>query len=574
MHNREIASVLEKTAELLEIRGSNQFRIRAYQNAARVVESEAKSFAEMVNEGDDLTRFPGIGRDLAEKIREIVGTGTFPLLKSLEEEVPEGLVRLMGIGGLGPKRIHRIYEELGIRTPEALKKAAEQGELHQLPGFGIKLEEKILEDLSRLEDAPRRLRYIDAEDIASALVLYLKRVAGVREVVATGSFRRRKETVGDLDILVTAEDATPVMDHFTRYEDVAEVLSKGPTRSSVVLRSGLQVDLRAVPEESRGAALHYFTGSKAHGIAIRRLGQERGLKINEYGVFKGEDRVAGKTELEVFSSVGLPYIEPELREDRGEIEAAVKGALPSLITVADIRGDLHAHTNATDGRSSMKEMVEGAVSRGYEYLAITNHSPYVTVAGGLSVEGLLRELDRLDQVAGLFPGITILKSAEVDILEDGSLDYPDHILKMLDFTVCSVHSRMHLPEAKQTERVIRAMDNPYFTIFAHPTGRLVNKRPPYEINLGRVMEAARERGCFLEINAHPERLDLDDIHCREAHDMGLGLVISTDAHSVADLGCMPLGINQARRGWVEKHDVVNTLGATELKKRLRRRLGA
>jgi DNA polymerase (family X) len=570
MHNHEIANILEKTAELLEIQGSNQFRIRAYQNAARTIESEAKSFAEMVDEGEDLTRFPGIGQDLAEKIRKIVSSGTFPLLESLEEEVPQGLLSLMGIGGLGPKRIQRLHDELGISTPEGLKKAAEQGELHELPGFGRKIEHRILEDLSHLEARPQRLRYIDADAVAASLVLYLKRLSGVREVVVAGSFRRRKETIGDLDILVISEEGNSVMDHFTRYEDVGEVISKGPTRSSVSLRSGFQVDLRAVPEASYGAALHYFTGSKAHDIAIRRLGQDRGLKISEYGVFRGEDRVAGKTEAEVFASVGLPYIEPELREDRGEIEAAQRGELPALITAGDIRGDLHAHTNATDGRSSLEEMVQGALDRGYEYLAITNHSAYVTVARGLNIEGLLKELDRIDRISGRFPGITILKSSEVDILEDGALDYPDHILKMLDFTVCSIHSRMHLPEEKQTDRVIRAMDNPHFTIFAHPTGRLINKRKPYEINLSRVMAAAKERGCFLEINAHPERLDLDDVRCREAHDLGLQVAISTDSHSAADLDCMALGIHQARRGWIEKGDVINTLGLDELKKKFRR----
>ncbi|HNY66074.1 MAG TPA: DNA polymerase/3'-5' exonuclease PolX [Deltaproteobacteria bacterium] len=571
MHNHEIAAVLNRTAELLEIEGSNPFRVRAYQNAARIVESEGRSIAEMVDEGEDLTRFPGIGEDLAGKIREIVGTGTLSLLQSLQEELPEGLPALMGIGGLGPKRIRRIYDELKVSTPEGLKEAAERGELQKIPGFGRKIEEKVLEDLSRRVTKERRVRYVDADEIASSLVLYLKKLASVREVVVAGSFRRRKDSVGDLDILVTASDAEEVMERFVSYEDVGEVVLHGPTKSTVLLRSGLQVDLRAVPESSYGAALHYFTGSKSHGIAVRRLGQERGLKINEYGVFRDSERVAGRTEEEVFASVGLPYIEPELREDRGEIEAGLKGELPQLVSMGDILGDLHAHTDATDGRSTLTEMVQAAVNRGYRYLAITNHSPHVTVARGLKSDALLRELDEIDRVQELFPGITILKASEVDILEDGSLDYPAGVLARLDFTVCSIHSKFRIPEEKQTERVIRAMDNPGFTIFGHPTGRLIGKRAPYEINLERVMEAALQRGCFLEVNSHPERLDLDDIFCRQAKDMGLRLAISTDAHSAADLDYMSLGINQARRGWLEKGDVINTLPVGELKGIMKRR---
>jgi len=331
------------------------------------------------------------------------------------------------------------------------------------------------------------------------------------------------------------------------------------------------MDLRAVPEASYGAALHYFTGSRQHSIAIRRLGQERGLKINEYGVFHGDDRIAGLTEDEVFHSVGLPYIEPELREDRGEIEAAHRHDLPKLITLRQIRGDLHTHTNATDGRNTLEEMVRAAVGIGYEYIAVTNHSPQVTIAHGMDKKALLKQIDEIDRVNERFPGITVLKSAEVDILLDGSLDYPDDVLKRLDFTVCSVHYHQRLPEAKQTERVVRAMDNPHFTILAHPTGRLINERKPYEIDMERVMEAAREKGCFLELNAHPDRLDLNDINCKAAKRMGVGIAVSTDAHSISDLSYMFLGINQARRGWLEKRDVINCLPVDELKRRIKRR---
>ncbi|HQG33013.1 MAG TPA: DNA polymerase/3'-5' exonuclease PolX [Deltaproteobacteria bacterium] len=571
VHNQEIAGVLEKMADLLEIEGANPFRVRAYRNAAFTVESEARSISDMIEEGDDLTELPGIGKDLAAKISEIARTGKLHQLEELEEKLPEDLSTLMGIGGLGPKRIHILHEELGISTVDELKQAAERGEIQRLKGFGRKTEKKILEEIASKATEEKRIKFIVADEIARSILSYLKGSRDVRQAVVAGSYRRKKETVGDLDVLVICVDQEKVMDYFTRFEDVRTIVSKGTTRSTVILRSGLQMDLRAVPEVSYGAALHYFTGSRLHSIAIRKLGQEKGLKINEYGVFHGDDRIAGLTEDEVFHSVGLPYIEPELREDRGEIEAARRHALPHLITLRHIRGDLHTHTKATDGRNTLEEMVRAAVDIGYEYIAITNHSPEVTIAHGMDKKALLRQMDEIDRVNERFPEITVLKSAEVDILLDGSLDYPDDILKKLDFTVCSIHYHQRLPEEKQTERVIRAMDNPYFTILAHPTGRLINERKPYEIDMERVMEAAREKGCFLELNAHPDRLDLNDINCKAAKEMGIGIAISTDAHSVSDLNYMYLGINQARRGWLETGDVINCLPVDELKRRFNRR---
>lgn len=571
VHNQEIAGILEKIADLLEIEGANQFRVRAYRNAAFTIESEAKSISDMVEEGDDLTQLPGIGKDLAAKITEITRTGKLHQLEELEEKLPEDLSSLMGIAGLGPKRIHTLYEELGISTLGELKQAAESGQIQKLKGFGEKTERNILEELTSRGTQEKRLKYIVADEIARSILHYLKNSRDVRLAIVAGSYRRKKETVGDLDILVICVNQEKVMDYFTHFEDVRTIVSKGTTRSTVILRSGLQVDLRAVPEVSYGAALHYFTGSRQHSIAIRRLGQERGLKINEYGVFHGDDRIAGLTEDEIFHSVGLPYIEPELREDRGEIEAAQRGTLPELITLGHIRGDLHAHTDATDGRNTLEEMVRAAVDIGYEYIAITNHSPQVTIAHGMDTKALLEQLDEIDRMSERFPDITILKSAEVDILLNGSLDYPDDVLKRLDFTVCSVHYHQRLPEGKQTERVIRAMDNPYFTIFGHPTGRLINERKPYEIDMERVMEAARKNGCILELNAHPDRLDLNDINCKAAKDLGIGIAISTDAHSVSDLNYMFLGINQARRGWLETGDVVNCLHVDQLKRQLKRR---
>jgi DNA polymerase (family 10) len=385
-----------------------------------------------------------------------------------------------------------------------------------------------------------------------------------------GSYRREKETVADLDILATCQKGCEVMDHFVAYEDVRKVISKGETRSTVVLRSGLQVDLRMVPEASFGSALHYFTGSKPHNIAVRTLGVKKGLKINEYGIFKGTRRIGGKTEEEVYRQVDLPYIEPELRENRGEIEAAQNGELPKLITLKDLRGDLHVHTRETDGRHSLEEMVEASLHLGYDYVAITNHSKHVTVARGLDVKGMKNLIRKIEQLNDKTKGITIFKSAEVDILENGSLDLPDTLLKELDLTVCAVHYKFNLSKEKQTERIIRAMDNPYFNILAHPSGRLINEREPYEVDMERLMRAALERGCYFELNAHPDRLDLTDINCKMAKEMGLKIVISTDAHSKGDLDFIRFGVGQARRGWLESEGVINTRGVKDLLSLLKR----
>jgi DNA polymerase (family X) len=411
---------------------------------------------------------------------------------------------------------------------------------------------------------------MEAEQRAQPLVEYLKEGKGIKKVTVAGSYRRRKETVGDLDILVTCRKGSKVMDRFVDYEDVQKVVSKGTTRATIVLRSGLHVDLRVVPQVSYGAALHYFTWSKAHNIAVRKLGVKKNLKINEYGVFKGDERIAGKTEKEVYDQVDLPYIEPELRENRGELEAAGKGRLPRLIGLDDLRGDLHAHTTETDGHATLEEMANAAKEYGHDYLAITNHSKKVTMAHGLDAGRLAEEIEEIDQLNGKLSDIVLLKGIEVDILEDGSLDLPDDILKELDIVVCSVHYQRRLSREKMTERVLRAMDNPYINIFAHPTGRLINARDPYDIDLERIIRGARERGCFLEINAHPDRLDLSDVHCKMAKDMGLKLAISTDAHSIADLNLMRYGIDQARRGWLEPDDVINTRDLKQLRKLLKR----
>lgn len=570
VHNADIASVFNRLADLLEIEGANPFRVRAYRRAAATIEDLPESAASIVASGRKLSDLPGIGEDLAGKIEEILATGRCKTLDGVEAHTPSTLAALTSIPGLGPKRVHTLHEVLGITSLEELAKAAKAGKLRELSRFSAAMEAKILAELEKHRQAEQRFKISTAEDFAAGICSYLKSFRGVGQVIVAGSFRRRKDTVGDLDILVTAEDGAGTIEHFTQYDEVAQVLSKGTTRGTVVLHAGLQVDVRVVPEESYGAALHYFTGSKAHNIAVRALAQAKKLKLNEYGIFRGNRRVGGRTEEEVFAAAGLPYIEPELREDRGELDAAKQGKLPKLLQLSDIRGDLHVHTKASDGKSTLVEMADAAKACGYEYLAVSDHSKHATVAHGLDAKRLAAELNEIDRLNAKLDGIRLLKSCEVDILADGKLDLPDSILRRLDFTVCSVHYRFDLDIDRQTERIIRAMDDRYFNIFAHPTGRLLGERPGYAVDLERVMAAAKERGCFLEVNAHPSRLDLDDVHCRAAKELGLKLAISTDAHSTMGLKAMRYGVDQARRGWLEAEDVLNTRAWPKLEPLFRR----
>lgn len=568
IHNNEIADIFKQYAALLEITGANPFRIRAYRNAARTVNALPQSIVSMLASGKDLTELPGIGDDLAGKIRELAESGDFAAFKKLRGKLPSGLTALYAVPGLGPKRIRQLYQTHGIDSIPTLIKAAEAGKLVTLPRFSKKIEAKILEACKQHRASPQRFKLVVAEQIAEPLLNYLHKSQSVEKTIIAGSYRRRAETVGDLDILATAADSSKVIEHFVYYEEVTEVLSRGETRSAVILRSGMQVDLRVVPEASYGAALHYFTGSRAHNIAVRKMGIARGLKVNEYGIFKDEKSVAGRTEEEIYRFFNMPVIEPELRENLGEIEAALAGTLPKLVTPKDIRGDLHIHTSATDGYNTLEEMALVAKLRGYEYIAITDHTKHVTIAHGQDAARLSKQCDAIDALNEKLKGIRILKSAEVDILEDGSLDLPNDVLQRLDLTVCSVHYKFNLSADKQTERIIRAMDNRYFTILAHPTGRLINEREPYPLDMERVMKGALERGCFLELNAFPDRLDINDVHCRMAKEMGLKIAISTDAHHTNHLDYMRFGINQARRGWLEPENVLNTRTLTELRKLL------
>lgn len=568
--NSDIARSLEKLADLIELEGGNPFRIRAYRTAARVVGELPRNVLAMTTAGEDLAELPGIGKDLAGKIETLAETGHIAVLDEMEKKTPPGLLALLDVPGLGPKRVRIIYDHLGIRSLSDLATAAKSGKIRGLPGFGEKTEQRILQEAEKRAGAAARIKRPVAEDVAEPLLRYIRGAEGVKEGAIAGSYRRRKETVGDLDIVVAATRGPEVIERFVAYEDVAQILARGPTRSSVVLRNGMQVDLRVVSAANYGAALMYFTGSKAHNIALRGIAAARGLKLNEYGLFDGTRRVAGRTEEEVYRVFALPYIEPELREDHGEIEAARQGRLPHLVTPADIRGDLHVHTSESDGRASLSDMVKAARTRGYAYMAISDHSKRVTVAHGLDAKRLARQSDKIARLNETLSDFTVLRSVEVDILEDGSLDLPNEALAGLDFAVGAIHSAFDLPRDKQTSRLLKAMDNPHVAVLAHPTGRLIEQRGAYDLDIERVLAGARERGCALEVNGQPDRLDLNEWHCTLAKEMGVKLVLSTDAHSVAELGFMRYAVDQARRGWLESDNILNTRDLAGFRASLRR----
>lgn len=569
-HNEDIAALFDQLANILEIEDANPFRIRAYRNAARTIRQLPQELSELVEQGADLSELPTIGKDLARKIAEIVHTGNLQALENETRNVPLALVQLTRLPGLGPKRVKRLFQELNIKSEDDLRKAAQAGKIHILPGFGEQTEARILEAIAAHAGQEHRV-YLDvAEQVGRRLLDRILGMPGVTRATIAGSYRRRRETVGDLDILVTCQAGSPFMDRFTSDPEVLEVVSRGTTRSTVILHSGLQVDLRVLADENYGSGLHYFTGSRAHNIAIRRRAIRMGLKINEYGVFKGEKRIAGETEEQVFKAVGLPYIEPELRENRGEIEAAQRKALPRLVKQDQILGDLHCHSKASDGHNSLREMALAAKALGYRYLAITDHSSRLRIAHGLDAKRLARQLDEIDRLNEEFQGFQLLKSSEVDILEDGSLDLSDDILERLDLTVCSIHFKFDLPVEQQTDRIIRAMDHPAFNILGHPSGRLIGEREPIRLNMERLMTAARDRGCFLEVNGQPKRLDLTDTHCRMAKELGVRLAFGSDAHSTEQLDYMHFCLGQARRGWLEPRDVINCLSLTELRRLLKR----
>lgn len=570
LSNAEIADVLDEVADLLEFQGANAFRVRAYRNGARAIRNHTQSIAQLVlTDPVQLRDIDGIGDSVAEKCTQLVQTGRLPQRDELLEKIPESVLDLLRIPGLGPKKAAILFQQLGVTNLEQLRAACEAQQVRELKGFGAKTEQAILAGMQVAEAANQRMYWADADEIVSALRDHLTTCPAIERLEFAGSYRRGRDTVGDLDALVISADPHPVMDRLAEFAVVAETLGRGDTKMSVRLKNGFQVDLRVVPRESFGAAWQYFTGSKEHNVVLRGRAKQQGLKVNEYGVFRVTDEqeqyVAGAAEPDVYAALGLPWIPPELREARREFEWADAHALPDLITEQDIVGDLHMHTTETDGLASLEEMVAAAQKRGLKYVAITDHSQRVTMARGLDAPRLLRqwaEIDRLNTRLG--SSFRVLKGIEVDILEKGGLDLPDDVLAQADWVVASVHYGQRQPLEQITSRIVDALASPHVDAIAHPTGRLLNRREPYAVDLAAVLQAARQYGKILELNAHPSRLDLDDVQCAAAKALGVPIVISTDAHNVEGLEVMRYGVLQARRGGLTRADVVNTRSWADL----------
>jgi DNA polymerase (family X) len=569
LDNAAVARILAEIGDLLEIRGDNVFKIRAYRTAAETVAGSAQAVTEIADA--DLLKLPGIGRDIAKKIREIAETGDTALHRDLIQEFPPTILDILGLPGIGPRTVRQLYAELQIRTLADLESAARDGRLESLRGMGARKRDLILKGLeARLQYAGRRL-LPDMHDLAAALVISLRQHVPHADVIPVGSLRRGCDTCGDLDLLVVGGDPA-ALEPFTRHPLVEEVLARGETKISVKLRGGIQADLRVVAASSRGAAMQYFTGSKAHNIALRDRAIQRGLKLNEYGLFQLDDgtATAGDTEEAVYSGLDLDWIPPELREDRGEIEAAASGRLPHLVTLADVKGDLHAHTIATDGRDDVETMARAAQAAGLAYLAITDHSQAVAMAEGLDEHAALEHARRIRDVGSRLEGFTLLAGIECDIRPDGTLDLSSDCLAELDYVVASVHSSFNQQPREMTDRVLRAIECPWVDTIGHPTGRLLLKREPYHLDLIAVFDASAKAGVALEINCQVDRLDLNDVNARLARERGVKLVIASDAHSQAAFGTLRWGVQVARRAWLEPTDVLNTRSIAELRQTLRR----
>jgi len=562
MKNKELADIFDKWANILEFMGDNPYHIRAYRNAARLIRDLSEDIEVLAREGK-LLKLPGIGQRLQAKILEFLRTGKIEEFEKLKASVPDTIFTLLDIPGVGPKTVKLLYDQLGIRSLEDLKRAIERGDLLKLPGFGPKKVEKIRKGIELFEKASGRILLGIAVFIADGIINQLKEHSAVERISVAGSTRRMKETVGDIDILATGKNLE-IIEAFVNLPNVKEVLWKGTKKATVIVEEGEQVDLRVIEPDSYGSALQYFTGSKAHNIHLRTICLKQRYKLNEYGLFKGNVKVAGRTEEEIYEALGMDTPPPEIREDTGEIEAALEHRLPDLIDYGDIKGDLHIHSNWSDGASTIEEIALKAIEMGYKYIAITDHSKSLRVASGLSEEDLLKRNEEIDKLNKKFKGkIKILKSIEVDILPDGSLDYNDEILSQLDFVVAAIHSRF---TQDNTKRILKAMENPYVNAIAHPTGRVIGQRESYPVDIEAVIKKAAETGTALEVNAYYNRLDLKDVHCRLAVKYGAKLVISTDSHHVDHMWMIKLGVGTARRGWVEKKDVINAKGLRELQK--------
>jgi len=573
MDNEWIASHFDEMAELLEIRGESTFRLRAYRNGAKAIRDLPESITAILADPQrNLTDIPGIGDAISQKCRTLVQTGKIPQLEELRQEFPPELLQIMRVPGLGGKRAKTLYETLGIKSIEELRLACLQNKVRQIKGFAAKTEQAILSSLKLLESASNRILLSDADSLVEALRSHLLKLKSIQQLEFAGSYRRGKETVGDLDILLVSAHPDEAMDCLQQFPRLQEVIARGDTKMSIRVSNSFQVDMRVVPAESFGAALQYFTGSKEHNVEIRGRAKKMGLRINEYGVYREEDLdhpVAGTTEESVYAAVHLPWIPPEMRESRGEIEMAEQGRLPNLITYADLRGDLHMHTTATDGENTLEEMVAAAQARGWEYIAITDHSQRVSVARGLDGPRLRKQWQEIDQLNKKLAGaFWIFKGIECDILEKGGMDLPDDVLAEADWVLASVHFGQQQSREQITDRILGALRHPSVCAVAHPTGRLLGRRPPYQVDLDAVMQAAQEYGKLLELNSNPARLDLNDVHCQMAVARGIPLVINSDAHAIANFDLLKFGIQTARRAHIQPSAVWNTLSCTELKKKL------
>jgi DNA polymerase (family 10) len=598
MTNRDVATYFDEIADLLEFQDANPFRVRAYRNAARKLNDLTEPLAAIAADPNrEFSEIDGIGKDLAQKIGELLETGQIAMLEELRSQIPGGVLAIVRIPGMGPKKAAALHKELGITSLDALKAACEAGQVEVLKGFGKKTQDKILAGIGTAARAHERMYWAHADEIVQQLVTHMRKLPGIRQMEVAGSYRRGRETIGDVDLLVDAEDANAVMDQLGRFEELATVIGRGDTKMSIRLGRGLQIDVRVVPSKSFGAALQYFTGSKDHNIILRGMAKDRGLLVNEYGVFRvaaestaqnakrkqvaeedtkdqnyrdpnSPNYVAGRTEEEVYAALDLPWFPPEIREARREFEWAAAGKLPDLIELTDLKGDLHMHTTASDGKATLREMAVAAKQRGLAYIAITDHSPRVSMANGLNPQRLREQWDEINRLNRELDGILVLKGIECDILEKGGMDLPDDVLAEADWVIASVHYGQQQPSRQITDRILGALENPHVDIVAHPTGRLIGRREPYAVDLDEVFTAAARYGKMLEINANPARLDLDDVAAAAAKKHGIPIVIASDAHSTTGLDVLRYGVLQARRAGLTAKDVANTRPWSKIKKLL------